>query len=66
MEIYVVCNVGYEECEFLCAFETQDEAVQYMNKKWGNYDQIVIYKHTLGSKERGMIIVTHKGFMTKC
>jgi hypothetical protein len=61
-----VCNVGYEECEFLCAFETQSEAIEYMNRKWGNYDQIVIYQHTIGSKEKGTIVVSHKGFMTKC
>ena len=66
MEVYVVCNVGYEECEFLCAFETQEEAIQYMNRKWGNYDKIVIFKHVLGSKEKGQIVVSHLGGMTKC
>lgn len=66
MDIYVVCNTGYEECEFLCAFETQNDAIEYMNRKWGNYDQIVIYKHVVGSRERGAIVVSHKGIMTKC
>jgi len=53
MEIFVVCNTGYEECEFLCAFSNIDEALEYVNKKWGQYDNIVIYKHLLDSKDRG-------------
>ena len=65
MEVYVVCNTGYEECEFLCAFETQNEAIEYTCKKWGQYDNIVIYKHTLGSKERGVPVVRQGGGFTK-
>lgn len=51
--IYVVCNTGYEECEFLCAFSEPDEASKYVSRKFGDYDNIVIYKTILGSKQRG-------------
>jgi hypothetical protein len=53
MEIFVVCNTGYEECEFLCAFSDMNKASDYVNRKWGQYDNIVIYKHLLDSKEHG-------------
>ena len=64
MEIYVVCNIGYEECEFLCAFETQSEAIAYINRKWGEYDNIIIFKHEIGSKTRGEPVWMQKGCMT--
>jgi len=56
MEIFVVCNVGYEEREFLSAFSTLDAATQYVSRKWGTYDNIIIYKHLLDSKELGEIV----------
>ena len=64
MEIYVVCNLGYEECEFLCAFETQGEAIAYINKKWGVYDDIIILKTPLGKGDRGSMVYRQRGFMT--
>ena len=53
MEVYVVCNTGYEEREFLCAFSSFSKASEYINKKWSQYDNIVIYKHLLDSKQHG-------------
>jgi len=56
MDVYVVCNVGYEEREFLSAFSTLDEATQYTSRKWGTYDNIIIYKHKLDSRDLGQIV----------
>jgi hypothetical protein len=64
MEIYVVCNIGYEECEFLCAFEKQSEAIAYINRKWGEYDNIIILKTPLGGGDRGCPVFRQQGFMT--
>lgn len=56
MEVFVVCNTGYEEREFICAFSTFDKALEYVNKKWGQYDNIVIYKHSIDSIETGLMV----------
>ena len=56
MEVYIVCNTGYEEREFLGAFSTLDSATQYVSRKWGQYDNIIVYKHVLDSKEFGEIV----------
>ena len=61
MEVFVVCNTGYEEKEFLCAFSTLDKALDYTQKKWGEFDNIVIFQHVIDSKETGEL--THR---TKC
>jgi hypothetical protein len=60
MEIFVVCNTGYEECQFICAFTEFDAASQYISKKWGDYDNIVVFKHVLNSKELGEEVVSIK------
>ena len=56
MEVFVVCNTGYEEKEFLCAFSTFEKALDYTRKKWGEFDNIVIFKHVIDSKEHGMLV----------
>jgi hypothetical protein len=56
MEVFVVCNTGYEEKEFLCAFSTLEKAMEYASKKWGDFDNIVVFKHVIDSKETGMLV----------
>lgn len=60
MDVYIVCNTGYEEREFLCAFSSLDLASQYINRKWGTYDNIVVYKHNLDSSELGEIVYNQR------
>lgn len=60
MEVYVLCNTGYEEREFLGAFSTLDAATQYASRKWGQYDNIIVYKHKLDSRELGEIVFNQR------
>jgi hypothetical protein len=60
MEVYVLCNTGYEEREFLGVFSTLDAATQYASKKWGQYDNIIVYKHKLDSRDLGEIVFNQR------
>lgn len=60
MEVYIACNTGYEEREFLGAFSTLDKATQYVSRKWGMYDDIIIYKHIVDSKDIGEMVYIQK------
>ena len=52
--------MGYEECQFICAFTNFDDASQYASKRFGPYDHIVVYKHKLDSKELGEEVYVQK------
>lgn len=56
MDIYVVCNLGPFERQFLSAFTDFDSACQYASRTCGNYDDVKIYKHKLDSSELGEIV----------
>ena len=64
-EIFVVCNTGYEEREFLCVFSDIENARNYASRKWGQFDNIVIYRHVVNSKKIGDIEYEQKCALTR-
>jgi hypothetical protein len=64
-EIFVVCNTGYEEREFLCVFSDIENARNYVSRKWGQFDNIVIYRHVVNSKKVGDIEYEQKCALTR-
>ncbi len=56
MEVYIVCNLGPTERQFLSAFTCFDNACVYADKTCGDYDDVRIYKHKLDSKELGEVV----------
>jgi len=54
--VYIVCNCGVTDRQFLAAFSELDPASVYAHRKCGDYDDIVIYRHEIDSKELGDIV----------
>lgn len=54
--VFIVCNCGVSDRQFLAAFSDFNSATQYASKKCGEYDDMIVYKHLIDSKEVGEVV----------